>query len=98
MKPHSPFNLQDLHQAFQKVDRLQGKRIFGSYYRVAFFGSRFGDLDGEEYIYKERPLLKLSEVSHRIEVNTKRGIVHLIYSYYIMCSKQPHSPMQYCVV
>ena len=59
---------QDLHQAFQKVDRLQGKRIFGTYYRVAFYGSRFGDLDGEEYIYKEKPLAKLVEIAHRIEV------------------------------
>jgi len=57
----------DLHQAFQKVDRLQGKRIFGTYYRVAFYGSRFGDLDGEEYIYKEKPLAKLVEIAHRIE-------------------------------
>ena len=57
----------DLHEAFQKVDKLQGKRIFGTYYRVAFYGSRFGDLDGEEYIYKEKPLAKLVEIAHRIE-------------------------------
>jgi hypothetical protein len=61
----------ELHVAFQKVDRLQGKRIFGTYYRVAFYGSRFGDLDGEEYIYKEKPLAKLVEIAHRIEVIRK---------------------------
>ena len=34
---------------------------------MAFYGSRFGDLDGEEYIYKEKPLAKLVEIAHRIE-------------------------------
>ncbi|ETN73561.1 dedicator of cytokinesis [Necator americanus] len=28
------------------------KRCFGTYFRVGFYGSRFGDLDGEEYVYK----------------------------------------------
>jgi len=46
---------------------LQGKRIFGTYFRVGFYGSRFGDLDGEEYIYKEKALAKLPEIAHRME-------------------------------
>ena len=34
---------------------ILGKRIFGTYFRVGFYGQRlFGDLDGEEYIYKEK--------------------------------------------
>ena len=34
---------------------ISGKRIFGTYFRVGFYGQRlFGDLDGEEYIYKEK--------------------------------------------
>ncbi|RCN34044.1 hypothetical protein ANCCAN_20114 [Ancylostoma caninum] len=43
------------------------KRCFGTYFRVGFYGSRFGDLDGEEYVYKEGPFTKLSEISHRLE-------------------------------
>ncbi|PIO63930.1 dedicator of cytokinesis [Teladorsagia circumcincta] len=43
------------------------KRCFGTYFRVGFYGSRFGDLDGEEYVYKEPPFTKLSEISHRLE-------------------------------
>ena len=58
----------DLYDAFTNIDRLQGKRIFGTYFRVGFYGSRFGDLDGEEYIYKEKVLAKLPEIAHRFEV------------------------------
>ncbi|CAJ0607791.1 unnamed protein product [Cylicocyclus nassatus] len=43
------------------------KRCFGTYFRVGFYGVRFGDLDGEEYVYKEGPFTKLSEISHRLE-------------------------------
>ena len=40
-----------IHISFQFL----GKRIFGTYFRVGFYGQRlFGDLDGEEYIYKEK--------------------------------------------
>ncbi|WKX95563.1 hypothetical protein Q1695_012204 [Nippostrongylus brasiliensis] len=43
------------------------KRCFGTFFRVGFYGSRFGDLDGEEFVYKEPPFTKLSEISHRLE-------------------------------
>ena len=46
---------------------MQGKRIFGTYFRVGFYGQRFNDLDGEEYIYKDKVLAKLPEISHRFE-------------------------------
>ena len=57
----------DLQEAFGNIDRLQGKRIFGTYFRVGFYGQRFNDLDGEEYIYKDKVLAKLPEISHRFE-------------------------------
>lgn len=44
--------------------------MFGSYFRVGFYGVKFGDLDGEEFIYKEPPLTKLPEIAHRLEVST----------------------------
>ncbi|XP_075527914.1 dedicator of cytokinesis isoform X1 [Dermacentor variabilis] len=56
-----------LHEAFTKVDQQAGKRVFGTYFRVGFYGPRFGDLDGEEFIYKEPTLTKLPEISHRLE-------------------------------
>ena len=54
------------------VPRLMGKRIFGTYFRVGFYGQRFGDLDGEEYIYKEKALAKLPEIAQRLEVFKSR--------------------------
>ncbi|XP_063863721.1 dedicator of cytokinesis protein 7-like isoform X4 [Scylla paramamosain] len=56
-----------LQDAFTKIDALEGRRIFGTYFRVGFYGSKFGDLDGEEFIYKEPMLTKLPEISHRLE-------------------------------
>jgi len=54
------------------IDRLRGKRIFGTYFRVGFYGQRFGDLDGDEFIYKEKPLAKLPEIAHKLEVKYLR--------------------------
>ena len=42
--------------------------MMGTYFRVAFFGSIFGDIDAEEFIYKEPAITKLPEVSHRLQV------------------------------
>lgn len=42
--------------------------MLGTYFRVGFYGSKFGDLDGEEYIYKEPAITKLPEISHRLQV------------------------------
>ncbi|KAL0280011.1 UNVERIFIED_CONTAM: hypothetical protein PYX00_001439 [Menopon gallinae] len=56
-----------LQEAFTKIEQLQGKRVFGTYFRVGFYGSKFGDLDGEEFIYKEPTLTKLPEIFNRLE-------------------------------
>jgi len=56
-----------LHDAFTRIDQQHWKRVFGTYFRVGFYGQKFGDLDGEEFIYKEPTLTKLPEISHRLE-------------------------------
>ncbi|XP_050403789.1 dedicator of cytokinesis protein 7 [Patella vulgata] len=58
---------QKLQEAFSNITRQKGKRMFGTYFRVGFYGSKFGDLDGEEYIYKEPAITKLAEISHRLQ-------------------------------
>ena len=40
--------------------------MFGSYYRVGFYGARFEELDGREFIYKEPKITKLVEVKERL--------------------------------
>ncbi|KAF7252397.1 Dedicator of cytokinesis protein 9, partial [Varanus komodoensis] len=73
-----------LHQAYSKVTEVMhsGKRLLGTYFRVAFFGQAaqyqftdsetdvegfFEDEDGKEYIYKEPKLTPLSEISQRLQ-------------------------------
>ncbi|KAL4663233.1 hypothetical protein H8957_013790 [Semnopithecus entellus] len=45
----------------------QLQRVFGTYFRVGFYGTRFGDLDEQEFVYKEPSITKLAEISHRLE-------------------------------
>merc|ERR1719412_997513 len=69
-----------LYKAFEKIENLQGKRVFGTYFRVGFYGQRFGDLDGEEFVYKEPMLTKLPEIKCRLEsfYSNKYGAENLI--------------------
>uniref|UniRef100_A0A8C4L9Y6 Dedicator of cytokinesis 6 n=1 Tax=Equus asinus asinus TaxID=83772 RepID=A0A8C4L9Y6_EQUAS len=53
-----------LQEAFTKI---MHQRVFGTYFRVGFYGSRFGDLDEQEFVYKEPSITKLAEISHRLE-------------------------------
>uniref|UniRef100_A0A4W3I227 Dedicator of cytokinesis 8 n=1 Tax=Callorhinchus milii TaxID=7868 RepID=A0A4W3I227_CALMI len=58
-----------IHEKLKKAfENITGqKRMFGTYFRVAFYGAKFGDLDEQEYIYKEPAITKLPEISHRLE-------------------------------
>ncbi|XP_031624469.1 dedicator of cytokinesis protein 7-like, partial [Contarinia nasturtii] len=56
-----------LHEAFNRIAQLQGKRVFGTYFRVGFYGSKFGDLDQQEFVYKEPTLTKLPEIFSRLQ-------------------------------
>ncbi|XP_038048649.1 dedicator of cytokinesis protein 7-like isoform X4 [Patiria miniata] len=56
-----------LQEAFNKIVRLRGKRLWGTFFRVGFYGSKFGDMDAEEFIYKEPAITKLPEIAHRLE-------------------------------
>uniref|UniRef100_A0A8C3URS3 Dedicator of cytokinesis 8 n=1 Tax=Catharus ustulatus TaxID=91951 RepID=A0A8C3URS3_CATUS len=56
-----------LQKAFDSIINKGQKRMFGTYFRVGFYGSKFGDLDEQEFIYKEPAITKLPEISHRLE-------------------------------
>ncbi|XP_019724229.1 dedicator of cytokinesis protein 11 isoform X2 [Hippocampus comes] len=58
-----------LHRAYNKVMEViqTGRRLLGTYFRVAFYGQGFfEEEDGKEYIYKEPKLTGLSEISQRL--------------------------------
>ncbi|KAK3532757.1 hypothetical protein QTP86_028126 [Hemibagrus guttatus] len=64
-----------LQDAFNKI---YNQRMFGTYFRVGFYGCRFGDLDEQEFVYKEPSITKLAEISHRLEAsNITRGARHI---------------------
>ncbi|KAM6965427.1 LOW QUALITY PROTEIN: dedicator of cytokinesis protein 8 [Aplochiton taeniatus] len=56
-----------LHRAFDNIIQRGHKRMFGTYFRVGFYGAKFGDLDEREFIYKEPAITHLPEISHRLE-------------------------------
>ncbi|XP_056378742.1 dedicator of cytokinesis protein 8 isoform X2 [Hyla sarda] len=56
-----------LKKAYDRIITKGQKRMFGTYFRVGFYGAKFGDLDEQEYIYKEPAITKLPEISHRLE-------------------------------
>ncbi|KAA8582816.1 hypothetical protein FQN60_006487 [Etheostoma spectabile] len=58
-----------LHRAYNKIMEVihSGRRMLGTYFRVAFYGQGFfEEEDGKEYIYKEPKLTGLSEISQRL--------------------------------
>lgn len=57
-----------LQEAFNRISQLHGKRVFATYFRIGFYGSKLGDLNRKEYIYKERPLTKLPEIFSRLQM------------------------------
>uniref|UniRef100_A0A8C9VSN1 Dedicator of cytokinesis 8 n=1 Tax=Scleropages formosus TaxID=113540 RepID=A0A8C9VSN1_SCLFO len=56
-----------LQKAFENINHKGHKRMFGTYFRVGFYGAKFGDLDEREFIYKEPGITHLPEISHRLE-------------------------------
>ena len=42
---------------------------------MGFYGTKFGDLDGDEFVYKEQSITKLSEISFRLEVSVVAVLV-----------------------
>ncbi|KAM4616568.1 dedicator of cytokinesis protein 8 isoform 2-T2 [Polymixia lowei] len=56
-----------LQRAFNNIIQKGHKRMFGTYFRVGFYGAKFGDLDEREFIYKEPGITHLPEISHRLE-------------------------------
>ncbi|XP_072524974.1 dedicator of cytokinesis protein 10 isoform X3 [Salminus brasiliensis] len=59
----------DIHRSYLKVTEVVNseKRLFGRYYRVAFYGQGFfEEEENKEFIYKEPKLTGLSEISQRL--------------------------------
>ena len=57
-----------LSNIFSKIVETMNNqsRLFGSYYRVGFYGKKFGDLNGKEFVYKEPKITRLGEIQDRL--------------------------------
>lgn len=53
---------------FCSIQNENKSRMLGRYFRVGFYGSRFEELDGKEYIYKEPKRTHLYAVTERLKV------------------------------
>jgi hypothetical protein len=59
----------DLKQVAENLVKAnQGHaRLFGNYYRVAFFGKAWRELDGKEYVYRTKPSVLMGDISERLK-------------------------------
>jgi hypothetical protein len=53
-------------------ENTMNQRIFSNYYRVAFYGKPFKDMDGKEYIYKELNTARVAEVAENLKTRYER--------------------------
>ena len=68
-------NYQDMQAVFADLHSLSrdilasnqsNSRLFSNYYLVCFYGTAFGNLSGAQFIYKERQMTRLAELSSRL--------------------------------
>lgn len=61
-----------LSECYKELVKKGTHRFLGSYFRVGFYGLLFGDLDTQEFIYKEAALTRLGEFSINLQVHGER--------------------------
>lgn len=59
-----------LSDSYKELVSKGQHRFLCSYFRVGFYGLIFGDLDGQEFIYREAALTRLGEFSLRLQVSS----------------------------
>ncbi|KAJ3430257.1 dedicator of cytokinesis dock [Anaeramoeba flamelloides] len=56
-------DLRNCYEDLSSITNHQSNRMFVIYYRIKFFGKRFGEQNNKEYIYRQPPHLHLLEFS-----------------------------------
>lgn len=59
-----------LSDCYKEIVQRGQHRFIGTYFRVGFYGLIFGDLDRQEFIYKEAGLTRLGEFSLKLQVSS----------------------------
>jgi hypothetical protein len=66
-------DLENICNSLVTTDAQQG-RLFNNFYRVSLFGTKFGELNGKEMIYKEPAMVRVAEFTERLKSQyTKLG-------------------------
>ena len=60
-----------LSHCYNQLVQKGQHRFLGSYFRVGFYGLIFGDMDRQEYIYKEPGITRLGEFTLKLQVRLK---------------------------
>eukprot|EP01090_Pellita_catalonica_P020189 TRINITY_DN7098_c0_g3_i1.p1 TRINITY_DN7098_c0_g3~~TRINITY_DN7098_c0_g3_i1.p1 ORF type:complete len:582 (-),score=133.57 TRINITY_DN7098_c0_g3_i1:77-1627(-) len=71
----------DLKGVCSGLATMGNMRFLGAFYRVAFYGKKWGaDLNGHEYIYKEKGSVRIGDISTRLKTQyePKHGAVELV--------------------
>lgn len=58
-----------LSDCYKEIVQRGQHRFIGTYFRVGFYGLIFGDLDRQEFVYKDAGLTRLGEFSLKLQVN-----------------------------
>jgi hypothetical protein len=53
-------------------EHRMNQRIFSNYYRVGFYGKKFGELNRKEFIYKELNTVRVADITEKLKVTTKQ--------------------------
>ena len=68
-----------LSDSYKELVSKGQHRFLCSYFRVGFYGLIFGDLDGQEFIYREAALTRLGEFSLRLQVSSYYLLSCIVY-------------------
>ncbi len=90
-------HLQKMHQNIQRAysymaerDQQAHEKPLGAYYRVGFFGHKFGDENNKVYIYKEPSNTKLFEITDRLKKMYAKQFGDLDNVEILRDSRKPH--------
>lgn len=75
-----------LSECYTELVNRGEHRFLGSYFRVGFYGLIFGDMDRQEFIYKEAALTRLGEFSLKLQV--KCCVISLFPDYTIFSTAE----------
>ena len=70
-----------LSECYKELVYRGEHRFLGSYFRVGFYGLIFGDMDRQEFIYKEAALTRLGEFSLKLQVHAYHFVLYLLKNY-----------------